>query len=60
VGTVWFGLAWGRGADVVVTAEMQLFDGDRERIRRLSVERALQSVLAIEWGAEAALKRARE
>jgi nicotinamide-nucleotide amidase len=51
VGTVWFGLATRRGADVVVTAEKQLFGGDRELIRRRSVERALQMVLAIEWGA---------
>jgi nicotinamide-nucleotide amidase len=49
VGTVWFGFATRRGADVVVTAEMQLFRGDRELVRRLSVERALRMVLAIEW-----------
>jgi nicotinamide-nucleotide amidase len=48
VGTVWFGLASRRGADVVVTSEMQLFGGDRELVRRRSVERALQMVLAIE------------
>jgi nicotinamide-nucleotide amidase len=48
VGTVWFGLATQRGADVVVTAEMQFFGGDRELVRRRSVERALQMVLAIE------------
>ncbi len=51
VGTVWFGLASRRGTDVMVTAEMQLFGGDRELIRRRSVERALQLVLAVEWGA---------
>ncbi len=45
VGTVWFGLARRRGAEVVVTAEMQVFPGDRELIRRRSVERALQLVL---------------
>jgi nicotinamide-nucleotide amidase len=50
VGTVWFGLASRRGLGVVVTSEMQLFGGDRELIRRHSVERALQLVLAIEWG----------
>jgi nicotinamide-nucleotide amidase len=50
VGTVWFGLATWRGPDVVVSAEMQLFSGDRELVRRRSVERALQLVLAIEWG----------
>ena len=51
VGTVWFGLAAQRGADVVVTSEMQFFGGDRELIRRHSVERALQLVLAVEWDA---------
>ena len=51
VGTVWFGLASRRGADVAVIAEMQLFGGDRELVRRRSVERALQMVGAIEWSA---------
>ena len=52
VGTVWFGLATRRGSDVVITAEMQLFGGDRELVRRRSVERALELVLAIDWIAE--------
>ena len=51
VGTVWFGLVWKRGADVLVIAEKQLFGGDRELVRRRSVERALQMVVAIEWSA---------
>ena len=46
VGTVWFGLAVRRGAELVVTAERQLFSGDRERVRRCSVRRALELVLA--------------
>jgi nicotinamide-nucleotide amidase len=45
VGTVWFALAVRRDAGTVVTAERQLFAGDRELVRRLSVERALQLVL---------------
>ena len=49
VGTVWFGLALRRGADVLVSSEMQFFGGDRELVRRRSVERALQMVLAIDW-----------
>jgi nicotinamide-nucleotide amidase len=49
VGTVWFGLASRRGADVVVIAEKQLFGGDRELVRRRSVERALEMVLAVDW-----------
>jgi nicotinamide-nucleotide amidase len=51
VGTVWFGLASRRGAKVVVTSEMQLFEGDREFVRRRSAHRALQLVLAVEWSA---------
>ena len=47
VGTVWFGLAVRRGAEVVVTAERQLFGGDRELIRRRSVRRALELVLGV-------------
>jgi nicotinamide-nucleotide amidase len=45
VGTVWFGLAVRRGAEWVVTAEQQLFSGDRESVRRRSVRRALELVL---------------
>ena len=52
VGTVWFAVGSRHGADVVVTAETQLFAGDREVVRRRSVERALQLVLAVEWGGE--------
>lgn len=48
VGTVWFGLAVRRGAQVVVAAERQLFPGDRETVRRLSVRRALDLVMAVE------------
>jgi nicotinamide-nucleotide amidase len=63
VGTVWFGVASsaksapaGAGvgvtglavAGVVVTAEMQVFAGDREMVRRRSVERALQLVLGVD------------
>jgi nicotinamide-nucleotide amidase len=46
VGTVWFGLASRRGSEVALFAEMRLFAGDRELIRRESVEWALQMVLA--------------
>jgi len=48
VGTVWFGMAFRNGADFTVTAEMRLFGGDREGVRRLSVERALQLVFGVE------------
>ncbi len=46
VGTVWFGLACRRGSEMAVKAEMQVFPGDRDLVRRRSVERALQLVLA--------------
>lgn len=46
VGTVWLAVASRRGAEVVLHAQMQVFPGDRELIRRGAVERALQMVLA--------------
>jgi nicotinamide-nucleotide amidase len=49
VGTVWFAVASRQGAGVVITAEAQLFEGDREIVRRRSVECALQLVLAVSW-----------
>jgi nicotinamide-nucleotide amidase len=47
VGTVWLGLASRRGVEIVVTAETCLIGGDRELVRRRSVERALQLVFAV-------------
>jgi nicotinamide-nucleotide amidase len=47
VGTVWFGMAWRRGEDVTAEARRQLFEGDREAIRRRSVEYALELVLQL-------------
>jgi nicotinamide-nucleotide amidase len=49
VGTVWFAIASRQGDDLALTAEKQLFEGDREVIRRRSVERALQLVLGVSW-----------
>jgi nicotinamide-nucleotide amidase len=45
VGTVWF--AWARrlGADIVVAAAAEHFAGDRETVRRRTVERALLGLL---------------
>jgi nicotinamide-nucleotide amidase len=45
VGSVWF--AWGRrsGTDIVVTAVAERFAGDREAVRRRTVERALLGLL---------------
>jgi nicotinamide-nucleotide amidase len=49
VGTVWFGVAAvHRGGDIVIASQTRLFSGDRELVRRGSVERALQLVLATE------------
>jgi nicotinamide-nucleotide amidase len=49
VGTVCFGLAVvQRGGDVLITTGTQLFSGDRELIRRCSVEHALQLVWAVD------------
>jgi nicotinamide-nucleotide amidase len=56
VGTVWFGLAFRQSTDVAVVVETGLFAGDRELIRRRSVECALQLVLGIEWGLQPGLK----
>lgn len=46
VGTVWF--AWARrdGEGIEVTAVVEHFPGDRESVRRRSVERALSGLLA--------------
>jgi nicotinamide-nucleotide amidase len=49
VGTVWFAVAWRRDGEVAITAEAHLFEGDRETVRRLSVECALQLVLGVSW-----------
>lgn len=45
VGTVWFAMASRQAAGLVVVAEKRLFEGDREVVRRRSVECALQLVL---------------
>src|ERR1700730_3484300 len=37
VGTVWFGMASRGGSDVAVIAEVRIFDGDRDLVRRRSV-----------------------
>jgi nicotinamide-nucleotide amidase len=45
VGTVWFGIAAKSGGKVQVNAQRKRFDGDREAVRRQSVEQALKMVL---------------
>jgi len=46
VGTVWFAVASREGGDLAIAAERHLFEGDREVIRRRSVERALGLVVS--------------
>ena len=48
VGTVWFAIACRRGDEVVVDARRQLFERDREAVRRRSVAFALDLVLQLE------------
>jgi len=48
VGTVWFAVAAKRGDDVIIDTRRQLFERDRETVRRRSVEFALELVLQLE------------
>jgi nicotinamide-nucleotide amidase len=48
VGTVWFAVATVRGADIVVECRRQLFERERETVRRRSVEFALELILQLE------------
>lgn len=45
VGTVWFAWAFDRGDQREIRAEVQVFAGDREAVRRQAVVRALAGVL---------------
>jgi nicotinamide-nucleotide amidase len=45
VGTVWFGIAVQQGGSILITAHGEHFGGDREAIRRASVEYALELIL---------------
>lgn len=48
VGTVWFGLAVRKGESLELLSKLEHFPGDREAVRRASVEHALQLVLRLE------------
>jgi nicotinamide-nucleotide amidase len=48
VGTVWFCAAARQGATTEVIAEVRRFDGDREQVRRHSVEHGLRLILQLE------------
>jgi nicotinamide-nucleotide amidase len=49
VGTVWFAIACKRGDDVAIESRRQLFERDREAIRRRAVEFALELILQLEF-----------
>ena len=53
VGTVWFALAHRRGQAVEITTRVKFFKGDRDAVRRKSVQFALQLILALELPAAA-------
>ena len=48
VGTVWFAVACRRGDDIAIDCKRQLFERDREAVRRRSVQYALELVLQLE------------
>ena len=45
VGTVWFAWAERRGAGVLITSALETFPGNREDVRRRTVQRALAGLL---------------
>ncbi|MES3006267.1 MAG: nicotinamide-nucleotide amidohydrolase family protein [Pseudomonadota bacterium] len=47
VGTVWIGWAWREGDTVKSLARVQRFTGDREAVRKQSVQAALEGLLAL-------------
>ncbi len=47
VGTVWFAVAFRRAGEVAVECRRQLFNRDRENVRRCSVQYALELVLQL-------------
>jgi len=44
VGTVWFGWAWREGDQIETRVALETFTGDREAVRRKTVERALREL----------------
>jgi nicotinamide-nucleotide amidase len=44
VGTVWFGWAWRSGDEIETRVALETFSGDREAVRRQSVQRALSEL----------------
>lgn len=48
VGTVWFGWAWHDGDEIGHRTALETFAGDREAVRRQTVQRALAEVLKLD------------
>ena len=48
VGTVWFGWVWRDAGEIRARVLREQFDGDREAVRRQTVQRALQEIFALE------------
>lgn len=48
VGTVWFAISVRRGQSIDTVARVKIFDGDRERVRRKSVQFALSLINSLD------------
>ena len=48
VGTVWFGWAWRDGDEIEHRTALETFSGDRESVRRQTVQRALAEILKLD------------
>lgn len=48
VGTVWFGWAWREGDEIESRTALETFSGDREAVRRQTVQRALGEILKLD------------
>ena len=48
VGTVWFGWAWREGDEIESRTALETFGGDREAVRRQTVQRALGEILKLD------------
>ena len=48
VGTVWFAWAWHRDGEIGMRVAHEVFPGDREAVRRATVERGLSEILRLE------------
>lgn len=51
VGTVWFGWAWRAGDEIETRVACEVFPGNREAVRRATIERALREIPSLTLGA---------